>query len=101
MTGRRPATRPRAQRVVAVELEARLPGLSQVAAVPEPASSRQEGRNRQIRRMFEQVGHHVEKIKRVQLGPLVLDVEPGKFRELTNGEVEKLKSAAEGSKEGM
>ena len=60
-----------------------------------------EGRNRQIRRMFEQVGHHVEKIKRVQLGPLVLDVEPGKFRELTNGEVEKLKSAAEGSKEGM
>ena len=25
-----------------------------------------EGRNRQIRRMFEQVGHHVEKIKRVR-----------------------------------
>jgi 23S rRNA pseudouridine2605 synthase len=57
-----------------------------------------EGRNRQIRRMFEEVGHHVEKIKRVQLGPLVLDVEPGKFRELTSGEVEKLKQAAEGSK---
>ena len=46
-----------------------------------------EGRNRQIRRMFEQVGHRVEKIKRVQLGPLVLDVEPGRFRELTNREV--------------
>ena len=59
-----------------------------------------EGRNRQIRRMFEEVGHHVEKIKRVQLGPLVLDVEPGKFRELTNGEVEKLKRAAEDSKAG-
>src|SRR5258707_11737556 len=40
-----------------------------------------EGRNRQIRRMFERVGHHVEKIKRVQLGPLVLDVPPGKVRE--------------------
>ena len=53
-----------------------------------------EGRNRQIRRMFERVGHHVEKIKRVQLGPLVLDVEPGKFRELTNREVEELKKAA-------
>src|SRR5216110_412554 len=53
-----------------------------------------EGRNRQIRRMFEQVGHHVEKIKRVQLGPLVLDVEPGKFRELTKREVEELKKAA-------
>jgi 23S rRNA pseudouridine2605 synthase len=53
-----------------------------------------EGRNRQIRRMFEHVGHHVEKIKRVQLGPLVLDVEPGKFRELTNREVEELKKLA-------
>ena len=50
-----------------------------------------EGRNRQIRRMFEQVGHHVEKIKRVQLGPLVLDVDPGKLRELTRKEVEQLK----------
>ena len=26
-----------------------------------------EGRNRQIRRMFEEIGHHVEKIKRVML----------------------------------
>src|SRR5437868_12318147 len=34
-----------------------------------------EGRNRQIRRMFEQVGHHVEKIKRVQLGPLVFSTD--------------------------
>ena len=53
-----------------------------------------EGRNRQIRRMFEEVGHHVEKIKRVQLGPLALDVEPGEFRELTKREVEQLKRAA-------
>ena len=29
-----------------------------------------EGRNRQIRRMFEQIGHHVEKIKRVRYGTL-------------------------------
>ena len=29
-----------------------------------------EGKNRQIRRMFEEVGHHVEKIKRVRYGPL-------------------------------
>ncbi len=53
-----------------------------------------EGRNRQIRRMFERVGHRVEKIKRVQLGPLVLDVESGKFRELTRREVEELKKVA-------
>ena len=56
-----------------------------------------EGRNRQIRRMFERVGHHVEKIKRVQLGPLVLDVKPGEFRELTAKEVKELKRSAEGS----
>jgi 23S rRNA pseudouridine2605 synthase len=52
-----------------------------------------EGRNRQIRRMFEEIGHHVEKIKRVKYGPLQLDVESGKFRSLTDVEVAKLKSA--------
>lgn len=51
-----------------------------------------EGRNRQIRRMFHHVGHHVEKIKRVALGPLALDVPPGTFRPLTEREVEQLKS---------
>ena len=55
-----------------------------------------EGRNRQIRRMFEVVGHHVEKIKRVRYGPLTLDVPPGKFRSLTLREVERLKSASKG-----
>lgn len=53
-----------------------------------------EGRNRQIRRMFEAVGHHVEKIKRVRYGPLSLDVPPGEFRALTPKEIERLKSAS-------
>jgi 23S rRNA pseudouridine2605 synthase len=53
-----------------------------------------EGRNRQIRRMFEEVGHHVEKIKRVKYGPLTLDVPPGEFRRLTLQEVAKLKIAS-------
>lgn len=53
-----------------------------------------EGRNRQIRRMFEAVGHHVEKIKRVRYGPLTLDVPPGEFRPLTLKEIERLKSAS-------
>ena len=57
-----------------------------------------EGRNRQIRRMFQKVGHDVEKIKRVQMGPLVLDVGPGIYRELTEREVRRLKSVAQGSK---
>jgi 23S rRNA pseudouridine2605 synthase len=52
-----------------------------------------EGKNRQIRRMFEEIGHHVEKIKRVRYGPLSLDVPPGEFRRLSVGEVEKLRFA--------
>ena len=53
-----------------------------------------EGRNRQIRKMFEEIGHHVEKIKRVRYGPLELDVHPGEFRRLTPQEVTRLKAAA-------
>ena len=51
-----------------------------------------EGKNRQIRRMFEEIGHHVEKIKRVRYGPLALDVPPGEFRHLTLSEIHRLKS---------
>jgi 23S rRNA pseudouridine2605 synthase len=51
-----------------------------------------EGRNRQIRRMFERVGHHVEKIRRVKLGTLSLDIPAGKFRPLTRQEVEQLRA---------
>ena len=51
-----------------------------------------EGRNRQIRRMFLEVGFLVEKIKRVQLGPITLDVPPGKFRPLTKSEIFQLKN---------
>jgi 23S rRNA pseudouridine2605 synthase len=58
-----------------------------------------EGRNRQIRRMFEEIGHHVEKIKRVKYGPLTLDVEPGQARELTPVEVSALRrSVREGGR---
>jgi 23S rRNA pseudouridine2605 synthase len=57
-----------------------------------------EGRNRQVRKMFEEVGHHVEKIRRVQYGPLALDVPPGDWRNLTLLEVAKLKTAAAGVK---
>ena len=57
-----------------------------------------EGRNRQVRKMFEEVGHHVEKIRRVKYGPLELDVPPGEFRNLTREEVARLRSAASNSK---
>jgi len=57
-----------------------------------------EGRNRQVRKMFEEVGHHVEKIRRVQYGPLALDVPPGDWRNLTLLEVANLKTAASGQR---
>jgi 23S rRNA pseudouridine2605 synthase len=53
-----------------------------------------EGRNRQIHRMFERVGHFVEKIKRVRFGPLELNVEPGRHRPLSAAEVKRLKQMA-------
>lgn len=54
-----------------------------------------EGRNREIRKMFEEVGHHVEKIRRIGYGPLVLDVPPGDVRELDPGEIDALKRATQ------
>ena len=46
--------------------------------------------------MFEQVGHHMEKIRRVRYANLELDVEPGKWRALASSEVLRLKSMAAG-----
>jgi len=51
-----------------------------------------EGRNRQVRRMFEAVGHQVVLLRRVQFGPLKLgDVQRGQWRHLTQEEILHLK----------
>ncbi len=57
-----------------------------------------EGKNREIRKMFEEVGHFVEKIRRVGFGPLTLDLPPGEVRELTLEEVAQLKRATRPAK---
>lgn len=51
-----------------------------------------EGRNRQIKRMFEAIKYPVLKIKRIGFGPLKLDknLKPGTYRFLTMGEVKML-----------
>src|SRR5512135_1417179 len=50
-----------------------------------------EGRKRQVRRMFDRVGHSVIKLKRVRTGNLVLgDLPEGAFRYLTPVEVQGL-----------
>ncbi|GMA52479.1 RNA pseudouridine synthase [Alicyclobacillus contaminans] len=54
-----------------------------------------EGRNRQVRRMFETVGNPVKRLKRVQFGPLELGtLPPGKWRWLTELEWQALYAAA-------
>ena len=52
-----------------------------------------EGRNRQLRRMLEAVGHPVESLRRIRFGPLgIRGLRPGDWRDLTDAEVEQLKS---------
>ncbi len=51
-----------------------------------------EGKNRQVRRMFEAVGHAVLKLRRISIGPVKLgSLEEGKWRNLTAEEVKSLK----------
>jgi 23S rRNA pseudouridine2605 synthase len=51
-----------------------------------------EGRNQQIRRMFDQIGHSVLKLRRVAVGPVKDEQMPtGAWRHLTPGEVASLK----------
>jgi pseudouridine synthase len=53
-----------------------------------------EGRNRQVRRMFDALGYFVEKLIRVRVGPISLGaLTQGEIRRLFPGEVDALKRA--------
>ena len=57
-----------------------------------------EGRNRQVRRMCQAVGHPVIELTRTRFGPLALDgLAPGSHRRLKNAEVERLRALARSS----
>jgi 23S rRNA pseudouridine2605 synthase len=48
-----------------------------------------EGRNREVRRLFEAVGHQVTRLHRVAFGPIELgDLPPGRWREVGKSDVE-------------
>jgi 23S rRNA pseudouridine2605 synthase len=54
-----------------------------------------EGRTRQVRKMCEEIGHPVVRLRRVRIGPIPLgSLKPGEFRELTRDEVRQLERAA-------
>lgn len=55
-----------------------------------------EGRNRQVRRMFEAIGHPVQKLRRDRFAHLTLQgLNAGDYRELTAHEVKQLRTLAE------
>jgi 23S rRNA pseudouridine2605 synthase len=56
-----------------------------------------EGRNRQVRRMCEAVGHPVRELQRVAFGSLKLgDLAPGAYRRLSEREIERLRDSSDG-----
>jgi 23S rRNA pseudouridine2605 synthase len=54
-----------------------------------------EGRNRLVRRLFEQLGNKVVRLLRYSYGELYLpeSLKPGEYRQLTSQEIQSLKNA--------
>jgi pseudouridine synthase len=86
-----------------VRLDGRLTGEAQVKTVGATGKNTwleitiKEGRNRQIRRMCELVGHPVLKLKRTRYGPLQLGkLKQGAYRRLSEQEIARLRDYASG-----
>ena len=55
-----------------------------------------EGRNRQVRKMCDAIGHPVVRLRRTRIGPITdTRLKPGEFRDLTPKEVAALKKATD------
>lgn len=51
-----------------------------------------EGKNRQIRRMFDALNYNVVKLKRIRIGNIRLgDLKPGEYRDLNRDEISWIK----------
>lgn len=58
-----------------------------------------EGKNREIRNMFEFLGYEVKRLVRVRIGDVKLgDLQVGHYRHLTSQEIRSLRNAAKGAK---
>lgn len=68
---------------------------------PEPHTSiieltLHEGRNRQVRRMMERIGHPVKRLVRIRVGPVRLgELQPGQWRDLTRTEIQRIRAGGE------
>lgn len=83
-----------------VELEDGVTAPAQVAQVTDGVLKIiiHEGRNRQVRRMCEAVGHPVTRLVRVRIGPISdRTLPPGEFRVLERAEVRSLEAAVVGN----
>jgi 23S rRNA pseudouridine2605 synthase len=84
-----------------VQLEDGVTAPARVRRVGDPAENvievtLREGRNRQVRRMCEAVGHPVLSLQRTRFGTLALDgLAPGRHRRLGDAEVARLRALAE------
>ncbi len=86
-----------------VTIDGRRTQPAEVALVPPRRNARgatlmltiREGRNRQVRKMCEAIGHPVDSLRRIAIGPVADPaLKPGAWRDLTADEVAKLRAAA-------
>jgi pseudouridine synthase len=93
----------RIERGIVIDGRRTAPAHATIRKIVEKASGHQallslvihEGRNRQVRKMCDAIGHPVVRLRRVRIGPISdARLKPGRFRELTPGELAALRKAA-------
>ena len=92
-----------------VAIEGRSTAPAEITLVPPRREARgatllvtiREGRNRQVRNMCEAIGHPVDRLRRIAIGPIKdAKLKPGSWRDLTDDEVRALQNAVRRKRKG-